>query len=66
MGRIVAIADVFDALTSKRPYKDAWTVENAIEVLEMAAGEHFDPQLIPLFVDSLPQVLEIKEKFGKI
>ena len=62
VGRIVAIADVFDALTSERPYKKAWSVEDAVELLETAAGDHFDPQLVPLFVDALPEVLEVKAR----
>jgi putative two-component system response regulator len=64
IGRIVAIADVFDALTSARPYKDAWSVKDAIELLEEAAGEHFDPQLVPLFVGALPQILEVKNRYS--
>ncbi len=64
VGRIVAIADVFDALTSMRPYKEAWTVEKAVELLQAEAGQHFDPQLVPLFVDALPDVLEIKAEFS--
>lgn len=63
VGRIVAIADVFDALTSRRPYKDAWTVEDAVKQLGSAAGEHFDPQLVPLFTNALPEVLKIKELY---
>ncbi|MCK5001494.1 MAG: two-component system response regulator [Gammaproteobacteria bacterium] len=65
VGRIVAIADVFDALTSARPYKDAWTVEDAVELLQSTsgAGAHFDSQLVTLFVDALPEILEIKEQF---
>ncbi|WP_076539925.1 two-component system response regulator [Shewanella sp. UCD-KL21] len=64
-GRIVAVADVFDALTSKRPYKEAWPVEKALELLEKEAGTHFDPQLVPLFVEKLDQILEIKAKFNE-
>jgi putative two-component system response regulator len=63
VGRIVTIADVFDALTSERPYKKAWSVEDAIKVLEEESGKHFDPSLVPLFKEILPQVLEIKERF---
>ncbi|MEZ9538939.1 HD domain-containing phosphohydrolase [Shewanella sp. 10N.286.51.B8] len=64
-GRIVAVADVFDALTSKRPYKEAWHVEKALELLKKEAGTHFDPQLVPLFVEKLDQILEIKAKFNE-
>lgn len=62
--RIVAIADVFDALTSVRPYKAAWSVEDAVALLEREAGRHFDPALVPAFVAILPQVLAIRERFA--
>ncbi|MDX8398891.1 MAG: two-component system response regulator [Gallionellaceae bacterium] len=63
VGRIVAIADVFDALTSKRPYKDAWTIEKTVQLIKSEAGQHFDPTLINLFVDILPQVLVVRERW---
>jgi len=63
-GRIVAIADVFDALTSVRPYKKAWTVEKAVELIEQESGKHFDPALVPLFVKVLPEVIKVKDKFS--
>lgn len=62
-GRIVAIADVFDALTSVRPYKRAWTVDEAIEAMRRDSGKHFDPQLLELFIANLPAMLEIKEQW---
>lgn len=61
VGRIVAIADVFDALTSKRPYKEEWPIKDAIRLLQIEAGTHFDPQLVSLFVETLPEILKIKE-----
>jgi putative two-component system response regulator len=61
--RIIAIADVFDALTSERPYKKAWTEEDAIALLEDGAGEHFDPNLVPLFIQCLPRVREIQRQY---
>lgn len=61
--RIVAVADVFDALTSKRPYKDEWSVERAVNLIKEESGEHFDPQIVKSFVNQLPQIVEIKEKF---
>lgn len=64
VSRIVAIADVFDALTSPRPYKRAWSIEDAVALLQEGAGVHFDPQLVKLFIDHLPEVLEIKERFA--
>jgi len=65
-GRIVAIADVFDALTSERPYKKAWSVEDALKVIDEGAGKHFDPDLVPLFHDVLPEALRIKEQYAEI
>ncbi|NOH80687.1 two-component system response regulator [Vibrio sp. RE86] len=61
--RIVAIADVFDALTSERPYKKAWPIEKAIAVLEQDAGTHFDPNLVPIFIQQMDKILEIKDSF---
>lgn len=64
--RIIAIADVFDALTSERPYKKAWPEEKAITLLQSEAGSHFDPQLVPLFIECLPRVREIQAKYQDI
>ncbi|MFZ5454822.1 MAG: response regulator [Pseudomonadota bacterium] len=61
--RIVAVADVFDALTSERPYKKAWSVEDACALLIEQKGRHFEPLLVDLFLDCLPQVLEIKQRW---
>ncbi|MED5524063.1 MAG: two-component system response regulator [Pseudomonadota bacterium] len=58
-GRIVAVADVFDALTSERPYKKAWSIEEAMALLKEEAGRHFDPQVVAAFdqvVDKVPQI----------
>lgn len=65
VGRIVAIADVFDALTSERPYKKAWSVDEAIGLLQAEAGRHFDPHLVELFLSQLPVVLEIKARWAE-
>ena len=64
-GRIVAIADVFDALTSERPYKKAWTVEAAIELLRAESARHFDAHLVELFIAELPQILQIKARWAE-
>lgn len=61
--RIVMIADVFDALTSVRPYKKAWTVEKAVSLLEEESGSHFDPDLVSEFIKCLPRVIKIKDEF---
>lgn len=63
--RIVAIADVFDALTSVRPYKEAWPVEEAVTLLREQSGQHFDPLLVELFIEQLPVILEIKERWAE-
>lgn len=55
-GRIVAICDVFDALTSSRPYKEAWTEAEALDYLRNNAGSHFDPRLVELFVAEAPTI----------
>ncbi|MBF0622524.1 MAG: HD domain-containing protein [Magnetococcales bacterium] len=62
-GRICAVADVFDALTSERPYKEAWPIERAVDLISKERGKHFDPQLVDLFLDNLPNILAIKEKY---
>ncbi|WP_153116787.1 HD domain-containing phosphohydrolase [Rhodocyclus tenuis] len=61
--RIVAIADVFDSLMSVRPYKQAWSVDAATRFMRDNAGSHFDPVLVGHFLDTLPQILEIRERF---
>ena len=64
MARIVAIADVFDALTSDRPYKKAWSVDAAARYIEDQAGAYFDPGLIQPFKSVLPEILRLKERFS--
>ena len=58
--RIVAIADVFDALASKRPYKEAWPIDQVLAVLQEGAGRHFDPVLVDLFISIMPEIIAIK------
>lgn len=62
-GRIVAIADVFDALTSERPYKKAWTNEDAVGLIRSGAGNHFDPNLVTHFLSVLPRILETQAQY---
>ena len=61
-GRIVAVADVFDALTSERPYKKAWTVDDALALLSQEKGRHFDPAIVDTFIEILPTILDIKSR----
>jgi putative two-component system response regulator len=63
--RIVALADVFDALASRRPYKEPWSVENCLAEIHRQAGSHFDPRLVALFDDILPEILLIKEEWDR-
>ncbi len=62
-GRIVAIADVFDALTSKRPYKDAFSNEKAIEIMQEGRGKHFDPTILDLFLNSFGEIEKIQNQY---
>ena len=65
VGRIVAIADVFDALTSKRPYKKAWTEEEALTFLREQKGRHFDPALVDLFLEQMPAVRAVQQRWAE-
>lgn len=62
-GRIVAVADVFDALTSNRPYKKAWPIDAALGYIREQAGLHFDPKLARQFLTLVPQLMEIRARF---
>jgi HD-GYP domain-containing protein (c-di-GMP phosphodiesterase class II) len=61
--RIVAVADVFDALTSRRPYKEAWTNEAAIQALKELAGEKLDQDCVNALLDNMEQVEKIQQQF---
>ncbi|WP_200930669.1 HD domain-containing phosphohydrolase [Pseudorhodoferax sp. Leaf274] len=63
--RIVAIADVFDALSMRRPYKEPWPLERIMLALHEGAGSHFDPDMVPVFASILPQVLEVKQRWDQ-
>lgn len=62
-GRIAAIADVFDALTSERPYKKAWLVDDALAFLRDNAGSHFDPTLVDHFIANFAEIQAIRARF---
>lgn len=61
--RIVAVADVFDALTSARPYKPAWPLSQAVEHIKAHSGSHFDPRCVAAFFEHWETVLEIRQRF---
>jgi putative two-component system response regulator len=63
-GRAAAIADVFDALTSDRSYRPAFTVEAALEMMREERGRHFDPELLDLFFDAIEDVIAIRNRFS--
>ena len=63
-GRICAVADVFDALTSERPYKKAMPNEEAYEIVKEGRGKHFDPDIVDVFFDKLDEIIGIQKRFG--
>jgi putative two-component system response regulator len=63
-GRIVAVADVFDALTSVRPYKPAWRIDDARNFLVEQSGLHFDPNAVAAFLDEFDEVLSIRARYA--
>jgi putative two-component system response regulator len=58
--RIVAIADVFDALTSKRPYKEPYTISDTIDIIKKDSKEHFDPEIVNIFLKNIKDIVEIR------
>lgn len=58
--RIVAIADVFDALTTQRPYKKPWSLDETLQTMKQGSGSHFDPHLLDFFLQIMPEILNIK------
>ena len=63
--RIVAVTDVFDALTSARPYKQAWSVEETLQHMRAQKGLHFEPLLVDLLQQQLPAILAIKQRWAE-
>jgi putative two-component system response regulator len=62
--RIAALVDVFDALSMKRPYKEAWPIDQVMATIQESAGSHFDPKLVNIFTAILPQILNIQAVWG--
>jgi HD-GYP domain-containing protein (c-di-GMP phosphodiesterase class II) len=62
-GRIVAIADVYDALSSKRVYKEKWEQDRVLEEIKALSGSSFDPELVAIFFDVLPHIKQISERY---
>jgi len=62
-GRITAVADAFDALLSRRPYKEPIPFEEAVRIVEKGKGSHFDPEIVEVFLDITDRLFEIKERF---
>ena len=63
IGRIVAISDVFDALVSKRPYKEPFSLEKAYNIIRESRGSHFDPDVVDAFFEAEDEILKIKERY---
>ncbi len=63
MGRIIAISDVFDALTTRRPYKEPFTLEKSYRIIREGSGKHFDPAVVDAFFAAEKEILAIKEKY---
>ncbi len=61
--RITALSDVFDALISKRPYKRAWTLDEAFTMIKKSSGTHFDPMIVEAFVRDFDEFVEISHRF---
>ncbi len=64
VGRIVAVADVFDALSSARPYKPAWDLGRVLEFMRAQRGLHFDPRCVDVFMDCMDEVQAVRERFA--
>ncbi len=63
-GRVVAVADVFDALTSERPYKKAWEIDDALKFMQEQKGRHFQPELIDAFLEIIPDAIKVRDQFA--
>jgi putative two-component system response regulator len=63
--RIVTVADIFDALTSRRPYKEAWSVDRALDEIRHAAGRHLDPAVVKAFLGALPEITGVMRQYAE-
>jgi len=61
--RIVAVADVFDALVNQRAYKKAWPIEEALELINMESGSHFDPAVVEAFMNRIEEIKQVQQRF---
>ena len=66
ISRIAAVADVFDALVSKRSYKKAWTTDQAREIIMSESGTHFDPNVVQAFLDHFDEIVEVFHSFPEM
>jgi putative two-component system response regulator len=64
-GRIVAVADVFDALSSKRPYKEAFPLEKCLQIMTDGRGQHFDPRVLDVFFECLDDIVEVRTTYNE-
>jgi putative two-component system response regulator len=65
-GRITAVADVFDALSSKRPYKEAFPLNRCLEIMEEGRGTHFDPTVLDAFFRCRPDIVKVQLKYADV
>ena len=65
-GRIVGICDVFDALTTKRPYKDPFPLEKSVDIIKKERGEHFDPEIVDIFMKNMDEISKIKKEVASL
>ena len=63
-GRICAVADTFDALSTSRPYKAPWSLEDILELIKRESGQHFDPDIVEAFFRALPQIVKFREVYA--
>jgi putative two-component system response regulator len=62
-GRICAVADVFDALTSRRPYKEPFSNETSLDIIRAGRGSHFDPRILDVFLEEFDKFENIQKEF---